>query len=342
MKVHATTPLVTVLVPAFNAERFLRQSLESITATTWPHCEILVLDDGSTDSTPDIIRSFGAQVRHVRHPRNLGQFPNVEDGIARAQGKYIAVYHADDIYHPAIIEREVAYLEQHPNVGVVFCMDRFIDGSGRVKGELRLPAEVSGEQPLDFGTVLNAQLLYKNRFLRTPSSMARATVYREAGPFRASEFPVAADLEMFLRIARKHPVAILQEYLLHYRWGHGNADQRERMFRNCEEPFFAIIDEYLEGGGRKLVTRAALDAFEAHRNEDRLMRVIKKYIVADAVGAKQLLSDVRPLRVARSNQVQRGRLLLLWAAMAVLTRVPRVVPFANLFFSRWHGRKTRV
>ncbi|MDQ3685332.1 MAG: glycosyltransferase, partial [Acidobacteriota bacterium] len=114
---NESLPLVSIIVPVFNGEKYVRESLDSIVGQTYPHLEILVMDDASTDATPGIIAGYGDRVTSYRQPRNRGQFQNVNDGIGMARGEYIAVYHADDVYEPRIVEREVDFLERHTEAG---------------------------------------------------------------------------------------------------------------------------------------------------------------------------------------------------------------------------------
>src|SRR5215216_4504313 len=118
-----TQPLVTIAVPVYNGARHLRESLDSILGQTYPRTEVIVLDDASTDETPAITASYGARIRLVRNSKNLGGFGNMNAGIRLATGSLFAIYHADDVYEPAIVEREVAFLESHPKLGAVFCLD---------------------------------------------------------------------------------------------------------------------------------------------------------------------------------------------------------------------------
>src|SRR6516225_4115420 len=166
--------LVSIIVPAFNAAAFLRESLDSLVAQTHAPLEILVMDDASTDQTGEISASYGGNVRHVRQPRNRGIYDNVNDGIELARGELIATYHADDIYLPTMVEAQVTYLTAHPQVGAVFCADIFVDAQGNEYGRMVLPREARGEQPLDYRRVLDVLLRYKNRFLVCPTAMVRA------------------------------------------------------------------------------------------------------------------------------------------------------------------------
>ena len=126
-----TLPLVSVLVPSFNGAQFLREALDSILAQTYPNIEVILLDDASTDETPAIAVEYGHKINYVRQVQNLGIYDNVNVGIKRARGSFIATYHADDIYLPTIVEMQVAYLKAHPEVGAVFCSDIFVDAHGR-------------------------------------------------------------------------------------------------------------------------------------------------------------------------------------------------------------------
>src|SRR5882724_8949365 len=126
----AATPLVSILIPAYNAAPFLREALDSLLAQTYDNIEIILLDDASIDATPEIAAEYTGAIVYVRQPNNLGIYDNVNVGIARARGDLIATYHADDIYLPTIVEAQVSYLNEHPEVSAVFCADIFVDADG--------------------------------------------------------------------------------------------------------------------------------------------------------------------------------------------------------------------
>ncbi len=329
-------PLVSIIVPVFNGEKYLRESLDSIVAQTYRNVEILVMDDASTDSTPEIIKSYGDQINSVRQSQNKGQFGNVNDGVSLAKGKYTAIYHADDVYDPKIVEREVEFLENNAEVGAVFCCDIFINAEGRKYNRLTVPKEFQSQSCFDYQTILNGILRHKNSFLPTPGAMVRSSVYKELGTFRGAEFQIAADMEMWLRISRKYQIGILHEYLFSYRHGHENSSQIYYRLRCEEERQFAILDEHLADGGNKLATPDALRAYEAHRAEDNLMVAINLYILEKNKEARNFLNKVKINRLLGSSVVQRGRLSVLYYALQILLRVPRSSFLADLFYRRWH------
>ena len=333
----SAAPLVSILVPSFNGAAFLREALDSLLAQTYPNIEILLLDDASTDETPAIAAEYADRIRYIRQPTNLGIYDNVNAGIAAAKGELIATYHADDIYLPTIVAEQVAYLEACPEVGAVFACDILVDAEGREYGRMKLPREVAGDRPLSYATVLNALLTHKNRFLVCPTAMVRASVHSEVGVYAQDRYRNTSDLEMWLRIARAHPLAVLDNHLMKYRHFHGNSSQRYHRLRTDPENFFAIMDEYL-ASDRRLATPAALTSYEAHRSQDRLWAAISHYIKDELPAGRAALKEVRLGPIARSPHVQK-RLILIAAGMWLALRLPRSPWLAEAMLQRWHVKR---
>jgi glycosyltransferase involved in cell wall biosynthesis len=334
-------PLVSIVVPVRDGGRFLRESLDSILGQTYEPFEVIVMDDASTDDTAAIIHSYGDAVRSYRNDQPLGIYANANAGIAKADGAFIAVFHADDVYMPEILEREVAWLQRYPHAGAVFSTVEFIDVTGRRIGGHPIPREVKGELPLDYATVLNTMLSWKNRFLACPTALVWSEVYRELGGYRQDEFKNTSDIEMWLRIAHRYPIGVIQEPLLRYRRGHGSSSERYHRLRTEQERFFTILDLELENHGRLVARPNALHAYEAHRDEDKIMRAIRYYVLGSTNDARALLRTVSTLTLLRSPRVQRGRLVPLLVALRALVRLPRSERIAALMERRWCGEGGR-
>lgn len=334
----ARLPLVSIIVPVYNGEKYLRESLDSIISQTYSRIEIIVMDDASTDSTHAILESYGDTIRVIRQLQNRGIYANANDGIAMARGEYIAVYHADDVYEPAMVEREVAFLERYPEAGAVFSSLTFIGPRSERFGQLELPPALRGNRPLDFTAILNALLHHTNHILMCPTAMVRASVHRDVGVYRQEQFRNTSDVEMWLRISQKYPIGILEERLLRYRHFHDSSSLRYHKLRTDQQRYFVIMDLYLDRGGRAVATPAALAAHEAHRAQDLLMATTSNYILNRPEAARATLSRVRPGNLVGSPRIQRARMFMLYLLLHAFVRLPRIAFVADFFRRRWHEK----
>lgn len=330
---------MSVIVPVYNGGQYLRECLDSLVRQTYRELELIVADDASTDDTPAIIASYGDRVRSLRQTSNLGIYANVNAGIELARGVFVAVYHADDVYDPQIVEREVEFLTTHPETGAVFCLDVLVDSENREYGRLQLPKDIRGRESLGYDEVLNGLLRHKNRFLMCPGAMVRAQVYREVGRYRQDQFRNTADLDMWLRIAQRYRIGILEEHLFRYRHFHGNSSQRYHYLRTTPENYFLIMDLYLAEGARSVATPRALDAYEGHRAEDQLRIAVSHYIRGDVAAARAELSRIRGSALLRCRSLPQFRLLAVLYPLKVLTRLRRLGPIAEFFLRRWFEKR---
>jgi glycosyltransferase involved in cell wall biosynthesis len=328
-------PLVSVVVPVYNCAPFLRESLDSILGQTYANLEVIVTDDASTDGSPAVAAEVARddeRVRVERQPANVGQFENVNAGLRLARGELVAVYHADDVYDPEIVAREVAYLQAHPEVAGVFALAIFIDGEGRELGRLAPPPpEIASADVLTYPLIVNALLRHTNRFLPTPAALVRRDALLEAGPY-GSQYGLRGDLEMWLRLARRRPLGLLPDYLLRYRVGHDNETSRYGRLRTEPELFFTLMDDLVAGEDAGLVEPSALSAYEAHRAADLVLVAVARY----AAGSPDVASLLRRVRLASLIRGER-RLLLLWLALGALARLPRSELVAGVLRRRWQG-----
>lgn len=326
-------PLVSVVIPVHDGEAHLAESLDSILAQTYRPLEILALDDCSTDSTPAILASYADRVTVVRQPRNLGQFPNVNDGLSRAHGDVVMVHHADDVARPHLVARAVAVLERWPEVVAVFSKDVFIDAAGCERGRFEYPAEIAGGGLVGFDEVLDILLRRKNALLRGGSCVVvRKRATNSAGPYR-EDGEIANDLDMWLRLARQGPFYLVDEHLWSYRSGHGSSSDRYMRLRTEPESFFRIVDRELSGGGRAAARPAALRAYEAHRAED-LVRVAAARYVRGEPDVAGPLRDVGIRSLLAADPLRRVPHLVALVGLRVLSRMPRSRPVSAAFERR--------
>lgn len=209
------TPLVSVVIPAWNAEPTLRETLDSVARQTYRNLEILIVDDGSTDRTAQVAADFCADEPRARLIRNQngGVASARNAGIEQASGKWIAPIDADDLWHPAKIEKQVAAaLAASEPPGFVYCWSRVIDDEGTVIG--------SGPQWTFNGRAFE-QIAYRNPVQNGSSLLMSAAAARAVGGYdstlRDSASQGCEDVMIQLRIARQYPVAAVPEFLVGYR-----------------------------------------------------------------------------------------------------------------------------
>jgi glycosyltransferase involved in cell wall biosynthesis len=210
-------PKVTVLVPIFNAEPFLRESLNSVFAQTFRDFELLAIDDGSTDGSHEVLSSFhDSRLRMVNNSANRGLIFTLNRGLELAEGEYVARLDADDIAMPERLDRQVAFLDSRPAIALIGSFAEFIDPEGAPFLIQRVP--------LTFDDIIR-KIFSSNCFVH-PSVMFRTSVVRELGGFR-EEMLHAEDYDLWLRVIERHGVANLPEPLVRYRVHPGQLSQRK-------------------------------------------------------------------------------------------------------------------
>ncbi len=226
------TPKVSVLMPVYNAERYLAEAVESVLAQTFTDFELIALDDGSTDTSLSLLNRYAAQddrVYVVSQP-NRGVAHTRNDLLRLARGEYVAVLDADDVAMPARLDRQIAYLDAQPEVVCVGSCHQVIDDCSRLLTELQLPEDNDTIQRLALaghGSICNS------------ASMIRRKALIAVGGYDPSVAP-AEDLDVWLKLGEVGLLANLSDVLIKYRL-HSNslsekkqALQRENARLACE------------------------------------------------------------------------------------------------------------
>lgn len=199
-------PRVSVLMSVYNGEKHLHQAVDSILNQTFKDFEFLIINDGSTDKTAQILQSnYDPRIKIINNDKNIGLTKSLNKGLKIARGKYIARMDADDISMPERLEKEVRLLERRKNVGLVGTYCLVINENGKVFYEFKSSANEK---------ILKKNLLAENQFTHG-SAMFRRRCLEKAGDYR-EEFVVAQDYDLWLRIAEFSDLAIIPEFL--YQW----------------------------------------------------------------------------------------------------------------------------
>lgn len=199
----ATTPIVSVIVPAYNYGRFIGATLESLQAQTFANWECVVIDDGSTDDTADVVARFATKDRRIKFFRqqNRRQAAARNYGLAQISGKYVQFLDADDLVEPRKLARQVEYLEEHAEVDIVYGETRFF-ATDRPKELLyTMYGENKPWQPKlsGAGCDMLLPLVHRNTVLICATLTRRALVER-VGLFD-EELPAIEDWDFWIRCA---------------------------------------------------------------------------------------------------------------------------------------------
>jgi len=212
-------PKVSVLVPVYRTkEEYLRAAIESILSQTFGDFELLVLDDCPDDPRESVVKSYGdSRILYSRNERNLGITPSRNKLLEMARGEYVAVFDHDDVSLPTRLEKEVAYLDAHPDVGVVSCW------VGEVS-ESRVTRYPEDDADIRVALMWDCPVAHS-------ASMIRKSVLDASGIRYESRFSPAEDYGLWCRLVGVTKFHNLPEVLFNYRSHAGNTSktQAERM-----------------------------------------------------------------------------------------------------------------
>ena len=211
-------PLISVVMPVYNCERYVAHAVESILAQTLVDFEFVIIDDGSTDKTPEILRRYAARdprIRLVSRP-NRGLVASLNEGLALARGELVARMDADDIAFPQRFERQIAFLRDHPDVVCVGSATLEIDEAGR---ELVVTAYPLHDEEIQECLLKGCSTLFH------PTAMIRREAVISVGGYR-EEMKHGEDYDLWLRLGERGRLANLEEVLLRYRIHPGSKTER--------------------------------------------------------------------------------------------------------------------
>ena len=215
-RINSELSLVSVIIPAYNAEVFIERTLDSVLTQTYKNIEVLVIDDGSTDKTPEIVElvaQLDPRVILLKQP-NAGVAAARNLGIEKSHGEYIAPIDADDIWYPQKLEKQVeCMLKGGSSVGLVYAWSVIIDENNSI---LKKPSSYLHPE----GNVYTA-LVYTNFVGNASVPLIRRSCLERVGGYnsqlRAQNAQGCEDWDICLRIAEFYQLRVVPEYLIGYR-----------------------------------------------------------------------------------------------------------------------------
>ncbi|MBN2018761.1 MAG: glycosyltransferase [Sedimentisphaerales bacterium] len=241
-------PAVSICVPTYNRKKYLRETLASVFAQTCKDYEVIIVDDGSTDGTDEMIKNSGYKTRYYWH-KNQGEAAACNKLIELARGKYISFIHSDDILVSDAVERMLNAMESHGGNVVVYGNYFRIDEDGNVCGR--------SKRKLHSGYI--AERLFEDVIVHPNGSMFPKKALEEAGGFDTS-LKASYDYKLELAISLKYRFIALSEPTFMRRRHSSNTSKDS--FANCKAELDMLTDFYYNGGGKHVISpRIAMKRF---------------------------------------------------------------------------------
>lgn len=289
MKRNENSPTVSVIIPTYNRAHLVVRAIRSVLNQSFQDFEIIVVDDGSTDNTEEVINNFNdSRIRYIRHEKNRGVSAARNTGILAARGEYIAFLDSDDEWLPQKLEKQVkAFKTLEEKVGLIYTGICFVDPSGRPLGERRST----------FSGYVFHELLKRNIIGTASSVMLRRKCLISTGLFDEA-LPFREDYDLWIRIAKNFEIFAIPEVLTrHY------IHKQPRLSANLEakikghELFIAKFENYLNNNPKALAWQ--------------LYRLAKLYM------SKRELTTARNLLRQSFNKWPYPKVMLKWLFLSV-------------------------
>lgn len=312
---NMATPKVSIIVPSYNHGRFLRQRMDSILNQTYQDYEVVVLDDASTDDTPQVLQEYAKhpRVRLIFHPKNGGNvFRQWNAGVALARGDYVWIAESDDYADRRFLEELVTVLDRRSDVGLVKCRSTTVDADSRPMGnstEHPISRDWSQDFIISGQEDCRLQLVHGNSAVNASAVLFRRHLYLDAG-WAEESYRMCGDWLQWAKMMLKADFAYVAKPLNYYRYHGktvrqkclGNVIQDLEDLRVCAYLFAHLLvpDEVTESVYDRLVRRWVLHSLSRSRVQNslaydlqmlRLLRQLDRcyaWRIAKHVGARVL------------------------------------------------------
>jgi glycosyltransferase involved in cell wall biosynthesis len=214
---------ISVIVPAYNAERTILETITSVLQQTFSDFELIVINDGSTDKTLELLNTVKDSRLKIFSYENGGESVARNRGISQATGEFMAFLDADDLWTPDKLELQLAALQQNPEVGVAYSWAYYIDEKGE---------SLQADQPIFFEGNVYAELLVRDFIVSGSNCLIRREAIESVGEFDPA-LPCAADWDYWLRLAARWSFVVVPKPQIFYRISSNSASSKVEVMEKC-------------------------------------------------------------------------------------------------------------
>jgi glycosyltransferase involved in cell wall biosynthesis len=271
---------VSVIIPTYNGGKFLPEAIDSALKQSVNSIEIIVVDDGSIDGTPQLLKDYDRQIKYI-YQENKGVSAARNRGLTEASGEYIAFLDADDVWLPKKLEKQIALLDDNRNAGFVYCDNVFVDAERRPIADYNRKVELKDGR-IDIN-------LFCNFFMITSGVVMRRGCLETIGIFDET-LSVGEDYDFFLRLAYHFDALVVREKLFERRVI-AESTSRQNFTKNAENDFKTL----------KTFLQRYPDFYRLHKNQalKRLADFQLNYAYICRENGKKFLSFVAVLHSLR-------------------------------------------
>lgn len=261
-------PAITVLMPVYNGEKYLKEAIESILNQTFTDFEFLIINDGSKDNSALMIKQYGdKRIKLIQHKANLGLIKTLNEGMKLAKGRYLARMDADDISAPTRLFKQFTFMEKRPGVAVCGSWARGIDENGKRTSALKAPS----------GLVMKYNYWKPSPIIHPSAFMRLSAVSKHQFDDNALH---AEDYDFWLKVAKDSKLCNIREYLLNYRVHSGSisSKNREEQLKSSYRSFINHIADGLEITFEEFKSLSSLDYEKSAKIRIRALKKISRKI----------------------------------------------------------------
>jgi glycosyltransferase involved in cell wall biosynthesis len=257
-------PVISVVMCVYNGEKYLREAVESILNQTFTDFEFIIIDDGSTDRTEEILDTYtDTRIVRINNLKQSGIAISLNKGVKAARGEYIARMDADDISLPERFQKQVAYLAAHQEIGVLGSNIDIIDENGNkdptYTWHIGLPVDPE---------VIQWCLLFDNP-IKHPTVIIRKSLLNDVGGY--PEDVVSQDYGLWMRIIKRSKIAILNEVLFLFRWHNSNYS----LFKGASHVFTMSRLAILEFAAKHSLTIGIVEDYPPPESQEYIFQYTK-------------------------------------------------------------------